>query len=84
MIAGRGLLRMVPHPPRQVSYHFGMDELSPLFQDIEFRERLRGYDVAEVDAYIERVARAAALVHGRITELQQRADAAEALSLIHI
>ena len=54
-----------------------MDELSPLFQDIEFRERLRGYDVEEVDAYIDRVARAAALVQGRIAELQQRAEAAE-------
>lgn len=55
-----------------------MDELSPLFQDIEFRERLRGYDVDEVDAYIDRVARAAALVQGRIAELQQRVEAAEA------
>jgi len=54
-----------------------MDELSPLFQDIEFRERLRGYDVEEVDAYIDRVARAAALVQGRIAELQQRVEAAE-------
>lgn len=54
-----------------------MDELSPLFQDIEFRERLRGYDVEEVDAYIDRIAKAAALVQGRIAELQQRAEAAE-------
>ena len=55
-----------------------MDELSPLFQDVEFRERLRGYDVAEVDAYVGRVARAVAAAQGRITELQQRVDAAEA------
>ena len=54
-----------------------MDALSPLFQDIEFRERLRGYDVEEVDAFVDRVARAAALVQGRISELQERADAAE-------
>lgn len=55
-----------------------MDELSPLFHDIEFRERLRGYDVEEVDAYIDRIAKAAALVQGRIAELQERAEAAEA------
>ncbi|MGA0239374.1 MAG: DivIVA domain-containing protein [Acidimicrobiales bacterium] len=54
-----------------------MDELSPLFQDIEFRERLRGYDVAEVDAYVGRVARAVAAAQARITELQQRVEAAE-------
>jgi DivIVA domain-containing protein len=58
-----------------------MDELSPLFQDIEFRERLRGYDVAEVDAYVGRVARAVAAAQGRITELQQRVAAAEAREL---
>ena len=34
-----------------------MDDLAPLFQDIAFNERFRGYDVAEVDAYIDRVAR---------------------------
>ena len=50
-----------------------MDDLAPLFQDIAFNERFRGYDVAEVDAYIDRVAKAAALVQGRIAELQRRA-----------
>ena len=55
-----------------------MDELSPLFHDIEFKERFRGYDVEEVDAYIDRVAKAAALVQGRIAELQLRVEAAEA------
>lgn len=55
-----------------------MDDLAPLFQDIAFNERFRGYDVAEVDAYIDRVAKAAALVQGRIAELQRRAEAAEA------
>ncbi len=28
-----------------------MDDLAPLFQDIAFNERFRGYDVAEVDAF---------------------------------
>ena len=55
-----------------------MDDLPPLFQDIVFNERFRGYDVAEVDAYIDRVAKAAALVQGRIAELQRRVEAAEA------
>lgn len=55
-----------------------MDDLAPLFQNIAFNERFRGYDVAEVDAYIDRVAKAAALVQGRIAELQRRVEAAEA------
>jgi len=54
-----------------------MDELSPLFHDIEFNERFRGYDVDEVDAYVDRVAKAAAMVQGRIAELQERVIAAE-------
>ncbi|RMH77286.1 MAG: DivIVA domain-containing protein [Actinomyces sp.] len=55
-----------------------MDALNALFENIEFSERWRGYDPAEVDAYVERVARAAALVQGRLRELQQRVEAAEA------
>ncbi len=55
-----------------------MDDLSPLFHEIEFNERFRGYDVEEVDAYVDRVAKAAALVQGRIAELQERVAAAEA------
>ena len=55
-----------------------MDELSPLFQEIEFHERFRGYDPDEVDAYVDRIAKAAALVQGRLTALQERVDAAEA------
>lgn len=54
-----------------------MDELSPLFQEIEFHERFRGYDPDEVDAYVDRVAKAAALVQGRIAELSNRAESAE-------
>ncbi|MDG2027394.1 MAG: DivIVA domain-containing protein [Acidimicrobiales bacterium] len=54
-----------------------MDEVSPLFQEIEFHERLRGYDPDEVDAYVDRVARAAAVLRGRLMELQERVDAAE-------
>jgi len=58
-------------------YDRPMDELSPLFQEIEFHERLRGYDPDEVDAFVDRVARAAAVMRGRITELTERVEAAE-------
>ena len=54
-----------------------MDELSPLFQEIEFHEKFRGYDPEEVDAYVDRVAKAASLAQGRIAELQRRVEAAE-------
>ena len=56
-----------------------METLTDLFQDIKFRERFRGYDSAEVDAYVIAVAKAAAQLQGRLMELQQRAVAAEAL-----
>ncbi len=68
---------MVPDHARRGIYDGRMDELSPLFHDIEFNERFRGYDVDEVDAYVDRVAKAAALVQGRIAELQDRVAAAE-------
>ncbi len=54
-----------------------MDELSPLFQEIEFHESWRGYDPDEVDAYVDRIAKAAALVQGRLSALEERADDAE-------
>ena len=56
-----------------------METLTDLFQDIKFRERFRGYDSAEVDAYVVAVAKAAAQLQGRLMELQQRAAAAESL-----
>ena len=59
-------------------YNHLMDELSPLFQDIKFNLTFRGYEPDDVDAYVDRVAKVAALVKGRIGELQQRAAAAEA------
>jgi DivIVA domain-containing protein len=58
-------------------YDRHMDELSPLFQEIEFHERFRGYDPDEVDAYVDRVARAAAVLRGRVAELQARVESAE-------
>jgi DivIVA domain-containing protein len=70
----------LPDPAASSVYDLLMDELSPLFQEIEFHERYRGYDPDEVDAFVDRVARAAAVMRGRISELHERAEAAEARS----
>jgi len=56
-----------------------MDEIAALSQEIEFHEKFRGYDPDEVEAYVDRVRKTAAMAAGRITELHQRAEAAEAL-----
>ena len=57
-----------------------MEAITGLLQDVKFRERFRGYDSAEVDAYVIAVARAAAQLQGRLMELQQRVHAAEDLA----
>jgi len=56
-----------------------MDEIATLSQEIEFHEKFRGYDPDEVDAYVDRVRKVAALATGRLDELHHRAEAAEAL-----
>jgi len=56
-----------------------MDEIAALSHEIEFHEKFRGYDPDEVDAYVDRVRKVAALVSGRIEELHHRAEAAESL-----
>ena len=50
-----------------------MDGLSPLVEKVGFRESWRGYDPAEVDAYVERVERAAAWAQNRIATLSEQA-----------
>ena len=57
-----------------------MEAITGLLQDVKFRERFRGYDSAEVDAYVIAVAKAAAQLQGRLMELQQRVHAAEDLA----
>lgn len=47
--------------------------------EIRFRERLRGYDPDEVDAYVVAVGKGAAQMQGRLRELQERVDKAESL-----
>lgn len=56
-----------------------MDEIATLSHEIEFHEKFRGYDPDEVDAYVDRVRKVAALATGRIEELHHRAEAAEAM-----
>lgn len=54
-----------------------MDDLSPLLQQVRFRESWRGYDPNEVDAYVEQVIKAAASAQTQMAILQERIDAAE-------
>ena len=49
-----------------------MDELSPLLAQVRFHERWRGYDPAEVDAYIDSATRAAVWARSRIETLTER------------
>jgi len=56
-----------------------MDEIASLSQEIEFHEKFRGYDPDEVDAYVDRVRKTAALAMGRLSELHERVDASESL-----
>lgn len=52
--------------------------MSPLFEQVRFRESWRGYDPAEVDAYIARVEEAAVWARRRIATLSELADAGPA------
>lgn len=49
-----------------------MDELSPLLAQVRFHERWRGYDPAEVDAYVDSATRAAVWARSRIETLTER------------
>ena len=53
-------------------------ELTPkVFDDVEFRERFRGYDPDEVDAFLEQVARAVQELDQKLKDSQVRAEKAE-------
>lgn len=54
-----------------------MEISSKELREVEFRERLRGYDTTEVDEFLERVAIAVDEMHARVRELADRADRAE-------
>ena len=49
-----------------------MDDLSTLLQQFSFHERWRGYDPDEVDAYVEKVIKAAEAAQAQIETLQQQ------------
>ena len=54
-------------------------ELTPkVFDDVEFRERFRGYDPDEVDAFLERVARSVQELDKQLKDALDRAEKAEA------
>jgi cell division initiation protein len=54
-------------------------ELTPkVFDDVEFRERFRGYDPDEVDAFLEQVARSVQDLDKKLKEALDRAEKAEA------
>lgn len=53
-------------------------EVTPqLLKDVEFADRWRGYDQAEVDDFLERVAAGVADLRQRLAEAEARAEAAE-------
>ncbi len=54
-------------------------ELTPkVFDDVEFRERFRGYDPDEVDAFLEQVARSVQELDQKLKDALDRAEKAEA------
>ena len=54
-------------------------ELTPkVFDDVEFRERFRGYDPDEVDAFLEQVARSVRELDQKLKDAVDRAEKAEA------
>lgn len=54
-------------------------ELTPkVFDDVEFRERFRGYDPDEVDAFLEQVARSVQELDQKLKDAIDRAEKAEA------
>ncbi len=57
-----------------------MDGLSSLLQQVSFRESWRGYDLDEVDAYVDQVSKAVAWAQREITTLAERVEAAETRS----
>ena len=49
-----------------------MNALNDLPTEVKFRERMRGYDYEEVDAYVKAVSRVAVQAQDQMAELQQR------------
>ena len=54
-----------------------MNALNDLPTEVKFRERMRGYDYEEVDAYVKAVSRVAAQAQDHMAELEQRLTQSE-------
>src|SRR6187431_706272 len=54
-----------------------MDVTPQVINEVEFHQRMRGYDPDEVDDFLERVAAAVEELHDRVRQAEQRAAAAE-------
>ncbi|MEY2432025.1 MAG: cell division initiation protein, partial [Acidimicrobiaceae bacterium] len=54
-----------------------MDVTPQVINEVEFHQKMRGYDPDEVDDFLERVAVAVEQLQGRIRDAEQRAIAAE-------
>ena len=54
-----------------------MDVTPQVINEVEFHQKMRGYDPDEVDDFLERVAVAVEQLQDRIRQLEQRAVAAE-------
>ena len=54
-----------------------MNALNDLPTEVKFRERMRGYDYEEVDAYVKAVSRVAAQAQDQMAELEQRLTQSE-------
>ena len=54
-----------------------MDVTPQVINEVEFHQKMRGYDPDEVDDFLERVAAAVEQLHERVRQAEQRAVAAE-------
>jgi DivIVA domain-containing protein len=57
-------------------YHRTMDLTSKMLRDVEFRDRLRGYDTDEVDEFLERVAVGIDELHAELVAARHQLEAA--------
>ena len=55
-----------------------MDVTPKLLEDVEFREKFRGYDPEEVDDFLERVAVAFAQLHEKVRDVTDQVESANA------
>src|SRR5271165_3846896 len=80
-IGGDTALRITPRhppsPPERPIPSEDMDLSSKVLREVEFRDRLRGYDTDEVDEFLEKVAVAVDEMQEKMQQLTNRAERAE-------